>query len=429
MNPQDKNEFEMLLSHVRIPVERYIHFRMPSAHDAEDVIQETYLGAFQSFENLKNKEFFKTWMLSIAKNQCNLWFRAHERAETVPLETVEESLIAPPLALDDTASSILQRMPRDAAQLLYDHANGLHHTEIADKLQIPVGTVKSRLHYAKKQFRSYCPPELLSYYERGIKMKNEMIMNFPKTMPALQIVKTDTPFFEVKFEEDCFIIPRLGNKNAEGSYRFGELALVSTCTVRKNARIHEAECVQICRDTYNVKRKKLYKNECVWFAQLTEEYLRTLATLRFDDEEENLDIPTEIHTFLEEDFDILVNGNDRVRGLPLLIKENPAEIDENGIHLPEKYIRYTMGVHHVTIGEKVFEAIKFVMLQNGIYTEQFVTKDGKLLLMRWYQAKSEVEIYEFYSDEMRHRLQSNPSVYVNGKEFLLIEDRIGEYAI
>ena len=28
MNPQDKNEFEMLLSHVRIPVERYIHFRI-----------------------------------------------------------------------------------------------------------------------------------------------------------------------------------------------------------------------------------------------------------------------------------------------------------------------------------------------------------------------------------------------------------------
>ena len=55
MNPQDKNEFEMLLSHVRIPVERYIHFRMPTAHDAEDVIQETYLGAFQNFENLKKR--------------------------------------------------------------------------------------------------------------------------------------------------------------------------------------------------------------------------------------------------------------------------------------------------------------------------------------------------------------------------------------
>ena len=49
--------FETLLKKHRVVVERYIHFRMPSAHDAEDVIQETYLGAFQSFENLKNKEW------------------------------------------------------------------------------------------------------------------------------------------------------------------------------------------------------------------------------------------------------------------------------------------------------------------------------------------------------------------------------------
>ncbi len=431
MDPREKIEFEKYLQDVRITVERYIHFRMPTTHDAEDVIQETYLGAFQSFETLKNKSVFKAWILSIAKNQCNLWFRRHSKDEHLPLETLEESLSTSQTLSEDIVSDVLRRMPKESARLLLDYANGFHMAEIAAKRQIPVGTAKSRLFYAKKQFKKECPPELLSIYERGIKMKNDFIMNFPKEMPRLSIERMDAPFFEVKFEEDCFIIPRIGNKNAEGTYRYPDkkLALVSTCTVKKKAKIHEAEGVQIHRDTYNVKAKKLYKNECVWFAQLTDEYLRTLATLRFDDEEEDLDIPSEIHTFLEEDFDISVNGNDRVHGLPLLIKENPAKIDDIGIRLEQSNIRYTMGVYHVTIGEKSFQTIKFAVLQNGIYTEHFVTKDGRLLLMRWYQSENAVAIDELYPTETRRHMQANPTVTVNGKNYLLIEDRIGEWAL
>lgn len=429
MNEKDKGEFEKLLLSVRIPVERYIHFRMPTSHDAEDVIQETYLGAFQSFERLKNKDFFKTWILSIAKNQCAVWFRRHNEKEShLTLDEVAEHLPACE-PVEYTVSDLLCHVPKETASLLLDYADGSPLKDLAVKWQIPVGTVKSRLYSAKKHFRESCPPEIRSQYERGITMKNDFIMNFPRKMPRLTIEKTDLPFFEVRFEEDCFIIPRIGNKNSEGTYRFGELALISTCTVRKNARIHEAPCVQINRDTFNVKADKLYKNECVWFAQLTEEYLRTLATIRFDEEEEDSDIPTEIHTFLEEDFDVLVNGNDRIHGLPLLLSENPAIIDENGIHLTELGVRYTTGVYHVTIGKKTFETVSFVMLQNGIYTEHFVTRDGKLLLMRWYQAENTVMVDELYTEQTRLRLQDNPNILVNGKKYFLVEDRIGECAI
>lgn len=67
--------FETLLQRHRVVVERYINFRLPDSFDADDVIQETYCAAYIGFEKLRNKEMFRTWILSIARNQCNLWFR------------------------------------------------------------------------------------------------------------------------------------------------------------------------------------------------------------------------------------------------------------------------------------------------------------------------------------------------------------------
>lgn len=429
-------EFESLLSSVRVIVERYIHYRIQRSHDAEDVIQETYLGAYKGFETLKDKALFKPWILSIAKNQCNIWYRNHMRREDISLDTLGDSLEDGAIVYDENTqivSDILKQIPEDASRLLLQYyIGGESQAMLAHKMNVPIGTVKSRLFYAKKYFKEKCPPEILSVYERGTNMKkDDMILNFPKEMPSLTIKKANFPFFEVKFEEDNFITPRVGNKNAEGTYRYPDkkLALVSTVYVPKKATIHGVKGVQVCRDTYNVNRGKLYKNECIWFAQLTNEYLRTLATLRYTDDKEDADIPTEIRTFLEEDFDILTNGNDRIHGMPLLITENPAEVDENGIYLAQKGIRYTTGTYELTLGNRTFETVSFVLLQNGIFTEHFVDRNGRLILMRWYQAKTEAEIDEWYTREYVERIQNNPTLIVNGKEYLLIEDRISEYAL
>ena len=137
-------------------------------------------------------------------------------------------------------SDILKQIPEDAARLLLQYyIGGESQAALAKQMQVQVGTVKSRLFYAKKHFKEKCPPEILSIYERGSNMKkDDMILNFPKAMPELTIEKANYPFFEVKFEEDTFIIPRIGNKNAEGTYRYPDknLALVSTCYVPKKAK-------------------------------------------------------------------------------------------------------------------------------------------------------------------------------------------------
>ena len=263
-------------------------------------------------------------------------------------------------------------------------------------------------------------------------MKKDYTCGFPAMMPSLMIKESDRAFVTIKCADEGFIIPEIGNKNSEGTYRYldKKLALVSTCYVPKAAMIHGVAGVKVCRDTYNVKAGKLYKNERVWFSQLTDEYIRDLATICFDTDGDDDDYPTEIHTFLEEDYDVIVNGNDRIHGRPLLITENPPKIVNDEIFIDEYNVRYTMGNFDITIGERTFETIKFICVQkNNHITENYVDASGRLVLMRWYESVSCIEQTDYYSAEWKQSTINNPKLTVNGIEYRLLNDRISEYAL
>ena len=426
--------FEALLNKHYIAVERYIHFRLPHSYDADDVIQETYIAAYLGFEKLRDKELFKPWILSIARNQCNLWFRKNQGDHLLPLDSLPETA-APCVQEDSNVRDILELLPEDTARLLKLTMDGYKQQEIAQMLQIPLGTVKSRMYAAKKQFRSVCTPLQLNLFEKGrnTMTRKDNTCGFPETMPTLIIKKSTRPFVPVKCADESFIIPIIGNRNAEGTYRYPtkKLALVSTCYVPKAALIHGVSGVKVCRDTYNIKAGKLYKNEKVWFAQLTDEYIRDLATINCDTEGDDDDLPTEIYTFLEEDYDVIVNGNDRIHGRPLLIKENPPRVIDDKIFIDEYNIKYTMGAFDVTIGERLFETIKFINVQNNnLITENYVDDKGRLVLMRWYESLACIAQTDWYTDEWKQQiLHQNPKLIVNDIEYRLIEDRISQYAL
>ena len=425
--------FELLLEKHRIVVERYINFRLPSSFDADDVIQETYYAAYIGYEKLRNKELFKRWILAIARNQCNLWFRKKYGEDLIPIDAITDTPVAN-ISEDNDIQYILELIPKESAELLRLSMQGYKQNEIAEQFDIPVGTVKSRLYYARKQFRSMCTPEQILMFEKGRKImsKKDYTCSFPEIMPDLIIKKSSRPFFEVKCADESFIIPIVGNKNSEVTYRYPskKLALVSTCYVPKAAIIHEVAGVKVSRDTYNIRAGKLYKNEKIWFSQLTDEYIRDLATIDCDSDEDN-DYPTAIYTFLEEDYDVIVNGNDRVHGRPLLIKENPPKIVDNKIYIDEYNVRYTMGTFDVTIGKRTFETIKFIRIQNNNnITENYVDENARLVFMRWYESVDCVEQTEWYTDEWKQSiLNENPRLTVNDIEYCLLEDRISEYAL
>ena len=83
-------EFEQLLATNRLSVERFVRFRIGSRADAEDVLQDVYLTAFQNFGQLKANDRFKAWIISIARNKCNDYFRKKCAQLELPIDELTE---------------------------------------------------------------------------------------------------------------------------------------------------------------------------------------------------------------------------------------------------------------------------------------------------------------------------------------------------
>lgn len=418
-------ELEELFEKHAVILERFIRYRMPDNPDADDVLQNTMLAAVTHFEELRDKAMFKRWILKIAENEYRMHLR--KKREHLPLDEMEIP-VYDDIPVTGDVESVIASMPKDSAALIrWFYLEGWDQRDIGQHLGIPVGTVKSRLFKAKAQFRELCPPEIRRTYEKGDASMN-YTKNFPDFMPNLALEKLDVPFFEVRAEEESFAIARVGFTLAEATYRCPDkkLALVSTCTAEREARIHGVEGVQIVRDTYNCGAKKLYKNEAIWFTQLTEHYRRDLGCLRLGEDE----YPTEIFTFLEEDYDIAVNGEDRVNGTPILITERPAEVTGESVKIPHDRLRYTDGVWKITLGDREFECIKVVWVYADVYyTETFYDRAGRIVLLRWYETVRSMEGCDNYPPARIEKMKKNRKITVNGIEFTHVEDRFSEYVL
>lgn len=435
MEPNRNERFTALLERQGLVIERYVHCRMPTSQDAEDVLQETWLAAYTHLEQQADPAAEKSWLLAIARNQCALWYRKKYRSDAM-----QETILLQDQSADSSAGtvfvrSVLAGLPRETARILQlYYIQGYRQKEIAHRLGIPVGTVKSRLYHARERFRlaGYAiDPSRMQKGKKAMKTENEYTGNFPPEMPPVIITPLTEPYTPVRFPEESFIIPRIGEKNSEGTYRYPAktLTLVSTCRVPKAACIHEADGVKVVRDTYNVRAGKLYRNENVWFTQMTDEYIRELGCLMNLDEDD--EYPTYITTFLDREFNDIVNAEDPVRGMPLLVRENPPEREENGYRIERYNIRYTLGMFRLTVGERIFRTagILRVFPGSGYATVSYVSEEGRLLLLRWYETEESIRGNDNYISCRQEILSGTESFPVNGVRYILVEDRIGETAL
>ena len=69
------DDFEEMLYAERISLERFVRYRLSSREDADDILQEIYLAAYQTFPQLKTKLSVKSWLLTVARYKCNDYFR------------------------------------------------------------------------------------------------------------------------------------------------------------------------------------------------------------------------------------------------------------------------------------------------------------------------------------------------------------------
>ena len=162
---------EVVLPHLDA-ARRLARWLMRNEDDADDVLQEASLRAFRYFRTFSGGDG-RAWFLSIVRNTCRGWrgrpFAAatdrfdEERHSGVRSEPNPESLMlhGDKVALVERAMS---HVPDRGRQLLVlREIEGLSYRELADTMQLPMGTVMSRLSRAREAFRGAVTSTLEEY--------------------------------------------------------------------------------------------------------------------------------------------------------------------------------------------------------------------------------------------------------------------------
>ena len=149
--------------------------------DAEDLVQETYLKAYKYYDKFEEGTNLKAWLFKILKNTFINSYRKKQQAppkadfadieesfETIVRDdsgqqarTPEEELLEK--VLDEDVQHAIEELPHDYRMVvLLADLEGFSYKEIADILEIPVGTVMSRLYRGRRLLE-----EALLKYARG----------------------------------------------------------------------------------------------------------------------------------------------------------------------------------------------------------------------------------------------------------------------
>ena len=155
----DEYDITALVQDHHAYVYRYAYRLAGSAADAEDIAQQTFLLAQQGLGKLQKKENAKAWLSAIVRN-C--FFRLIERQRPIPATNLGVDLDA--VAIEDDAElpidpvvlqqAIGELLPEFRVVLVMFYFEELLYREIAEKLELPLGTVMSRLARAKRQLRA-----------------------------------------------------------------------------------------------------------------------------------------------------------------------------------------------------------------------------------------------------------------------------------
>src|SRR5215212_10561017 len=149
---------------------RLARWLMRNEHDADDVVQEASLRAFQYFRTFTGGNG-RAWFLRIVRNTCSGWRGRSVDARSDPFDEEQHSTVqvvtTDPEALllqaDDAAlvARALGNLPDRFHQLLVlREMEGLSYRELADVIGIPIGTVMSRLARAREALRTQLDDQL-----------------------------------------------------------------------------------------------------------------------------------------------------------------------------------------------------------------------------------------------------------------------------
>jgi RNA polymerase sigma factor (sigma-70 family) len=158
MTPVEFNELVYTASKsLKIPALKFTH----NSNDADDLIQDTILKALKNRTKFKTGTNIKAWLYIIMKNTFISNYHKIDKRNTLvnPIDDGYNFNVSSTISFNEGASNIASKEINKAIAGLDKtfrvpflmHYEGFKYNEIADYLNIPMGTVKNRIHVARKQ--------------------------------------------------------------------------------------------------------------------------------------------------------------------------------------------------------------------------------------------------------------------------------------
>jgi len=137
---------------------RFAYRLSGSAADAEDLTQQTFLSAQKNLHQLRETEYAKSWLLTIVRNTFLKSIRGRKNSPTISLEKVQDPAVIPQEEPDFDQTELqnaLNELPVDfRVPLVLFYFDDFSYKEIAAQLELPIGTIMSRLARAKSQLKA-----------------------------------------------------------------------------------------------------------------------------------------------------------------------------------------------------------------------------------------------------------------------------------
>lgn len=418
------DEFEKLLQDTLMALQRYVKFKVSNPYDAEDIIQNVCLSAMMKFDSLQNRANFKAWLISIANHKCNDYYREKAKNMEISLESLSESVLT-----TGRFGITQQSIVRDTINELGDHEKqilylyffkNLSQKDIAQQLDIPIGTVKSRLYYAKEKFKQHYP------YRENFKGETNM-KKLPEYLPEYKIEKTELIPFEVVHEElpGMFVIPRMGQKIIFGMYDM---------PLRKQNGVYDLNATGkvALHGTEGVAIQKKYREgtkveETIIFAQLTDTHCRYLGGVSTDKNGIQ-----KITTFLDAEFNDYYGIGEDNCGFPTHRKEEGImkQTDEGIVFLAENDISDIVGRFKISINGVTHDTIRLIDYQTcgnneAMLCEYYLDRNGRTILWRRFNKNNWAHMR--YGKLWSEMLPKNERLIVNGEIYVHWYDCVTDY--
>lgn len=167
----DETAFRALLNKYERPVFHICLRMVRNREEAEDLAQEAFMKTFSMLERYNPAFAFSNWLFKITSNLCIDWMRKR-RIATLPMDEPVKStqgeyerqyksptddperVLMKGQKMDMLSEAIDDLPPHYRIMILLRHHEDLSYEEIAETLEVPLGTVKARIHRAREMLKN-----------------------------------------------------------------------------------------------------------------------------------------------------------------------------------------------------------------------------------------------------------------------------------